>query len=58
MVSNKIKYLEVSLPTQIIDMYLNDKTIKSLKKEIYVNIRGWLSYISRINIVQMVNEQK
>ena len=34
MVSNNIKYLEVSLPNQVIDMYLNDKTIKSLKKEI------------------------
>jgi hypothetical protein len=55
-VTNNIKYLGVSLPKELKDLY--DKNFKSLKKEIKEDLRIWkdlkCSWICRINIVKMV----
>jgi hypothetical protein len=53
-VTNNIKYLDVTLPKEVKD--LHDKNFKSLKKEIK-DLRRWkdlpCSWIVRINIVKM-----
>ena len=53
-VTNKIKYLGVTLTKEVKDLY--DKKFKSLKNEIK-DLRGWkdlsCSWIGRINIVKM-----
>jgi hypothetical protein len=53
-VINNIKYLGVTLPKQVKDLY--DKNIKSLKKEINEYLRRLkdlpCSWISRVNIVK------
>ena len=54
-VTNNIKYLDVTLTKQVKDLY--DKNFKSLKKEIEEDLRRWkdlpCSWIGRINIVKM-----
>jgi hypothetical protein len=54
-VTNNIKYLDVNLTKQV--KYLYYKNLKSLKKEIEVDLRRWkdlpCSRIGRINIVKM-----
>jgi hypothetical protein len=54
-VTNNIKYLEVTLNKEVKDLY--DKNFKSLKKEIEEDLRRWKdlpgSWIGRINIVKM-----
>jgi hypothetical protein len=54
-VTNKIKYLGVTLAKEVKDLY--DKNFKSLKKEIKEDLRRWKDlpclWISRINIVKM-----
>ena len=54
-VTNKIKYLVVTLTKQVKDLY--DKNFKSLKKESKEDLRRWksllCSWIGRINIVKM-----
>ena len=53
--TNNIKYLSVSLPEQVKDLY--DKNFKSLQKETEEEIKRWkdlpCSWIGRINIVKM-----
>jgi hypothetical protein len=55
MVTNKIKYLGVTLTKEVKVLY--DKNFKSLKKEIEEDLRRWkdlpCSWIGRINIVKM-----
>jgi hypothetical protein len=54
-VTNKIKYLGVTLTKEVKD--LHDKNFKSLQKEIKEDLRRWkdlpCSWINRINIVKM-----
>jgi hypothetical protein len=54
-VTNKIKYLGVTLTKEVKDQY--DKNFKSLKKEIKEDLRRWkdlpCSWIARINTVKM-----
>ena len=54
-VTSNIKYLGVSLTREVKD--LNDKNLKSLKKEIIEDLRRWKDlpclWIGRINIVKM-----
>ena len=54
-VTNKIKYLGVTLTKAVKDLY--DKNFKSLKKEIKEDLRRWkdllCSWIGRINIAKM-----
>jgi hypothetical protein len=54
-VTNNIKYLGLTLPKEMKDLY--DKNFKSLKKEIKEDLRRWKdlprSWIGRINIVKM-----
>ena len=54
-VTNNIKYLDVTLTKEVKDLY--DKNFKSLKKEIEEDLRRWkglpCSWIGRINIVKM-----
>jgi len=54
-VTNNIKYLQVTLTKLVKDLY--DKNFKSLKKEIEEDLRRWkdlpCSWIGRINIVKM-----
>jgi hypothetical protein len=54
-VTNKIKYLGVTLTKQVKDLY--DKHFKSLEKEIKEVLRRWkdlpCSWIDRLNIVKM-----
>jgi hypothetical protein len=54
-VTNKIKYLGVTLTREVKDLY--DKNFKSLKKEIKQDLRRWkdlpCSWTGRINIVKM-----
>jgi hypothetical protein len=53
-VTNNIKYLGVTLPKEMKDLY--DKNFKSLKKEIKEDLKGWkdfpCSWVGRINIVK------
>jgi hypothetical protein len=55
MVTNKIKYIGVTLSKEVKDLY--DKNFKSLKKEIKEDLGRWkdlpCSWIGRINIVKM-----
>jgi hypothetical protein len=59
-VTNNIKYLDVTLTKEVKDLY--DKTFKFLKKEIKEDLRRWkdlpCSWIGRINIVKMAICQK
>jgi hypothetical protein len=54
-VTNNIKYLDVTLTKQVKDLY--DKNFKSLKKENEEDLRRWkdllCSWIGRINIIKM-----
>jgi hypothetical protein len=54
-ITNKIKYLGVTLTKQLKDLY--DKNFKSLKKDVEEDLRRWkdlpCSWIDRINIVKM-----
>jgi hypothetical protein len=54
-VTNNIKYLDVTLTKEVKDLY--DKNFKSLKKEIKEDLRRWkdlpCSWIGRMNIVKM-----
>jgi hypothetical protein len=54
-VTNKIKYLGVTLTKEVKDLY--DKNFKHLKKKIEEDLRRWkdlpCSWIGRINIVKM-----
>ena len=54
-VTNSIKYLDLTLNNQVKDLYY--KNFKSLKKEIKEDLRRWkdlpCSWIGRINIVKM-----
>ena len=54
-VTNKIKYLGVTLTKEVKDLY--NKNFKSLKKEIKEDLRRWkdipCSWIGRINIVKL-----
>ena len=53
--TNYIKYLGVTLTKQVKDLYV--KNFRSLKKEIYKDLRKWKNlpclWIGRINIVKM-----
>jgi hypothetical protein len=53
-VTNTIKYLDMTLTKEVKDLY--DKNFKSLKKEIKEDLRRWkdlpCSWIGRINIVK------
>ena len=55
MATNNINYLSLTLSKEVKDLY--DKNFKSLKKEIWENIRRWkdhpCSWISGINKVKM-----
>jgi hypothetical protein len=59
-VTNNIKYLDVTLTKKVKDLY--DKNFKSLNKEIEEHLRRWkdlpCSWIGRINIVKMAFMQK
>ena len=54
-VTNKIKYLSVTVNEQVKNLY--DKNFKSLKKEFKEDLRRWkdlpCTWIGRINIVKM-----
>jgi hypothetical protein len=54
-ITNNIKYLGVTLPKEVKDLY--DKNFKSLKKEIKEDLRRWkdlpCSWIGTVNIVKM-----
>jgi hypothetical protein len=54
-VTNNIKYLDMTLTKEVKDLY--DESFKSLKKEIKEDLRRWkclrCSWISRINIVKI-----
>jgi hypothetical protein len=54
-VTNNIKYLDMTLTKEVKDLY--DKNFKSLKKEIKEDLRRWkdfpCSWIGRINMVKM-----
>jgi hypothetical protein len=54
-VTNNIKYLDVTLTKEVKDLY--DKNFKSLKEEIEEDLRRWkdlpFSWIGRVNIVKM-----